>query len=163
MPLCQAGSSLAGNTKLANWQDVNKRKLKMCKSNCTGEVLEFHSVGVMDLGEEQCMECKCTFTKIALRKAMQARFGDNAEAKLAELKAIRKDVKRRVRKARKNGYAMAETIYFIDPPVNANKHDGEIVNGKHVYKDKKKMDRYKDIPPEMYTTVYILGDYDVHE
>lgn len=98
----------------------------MCYSKCTQLKLEVHSIGVIDFGEFYCMDCMGSFTRTALKYALKARFGEMWPHKLAELNQLKLNVKRGVRRGRKRGFRMAETIYFVDPPEMAELHEGHI-------------------------------------
>lgn len=98
----------------------------MCKSNCTGQVLRVHSLGVIDFGEIYCMDCNMWVTGKGIDKELKARFGNEWTWKLKELKWLRLQVKRGMRAGRRRGCPMAETIYFVDPPENWELHEGHI-------------------------------------
>jgi hypothetical protein len=105
----------------------------MCKSECTGLVLEFCCLGVIDFGQIYCMNCYSEGTESWEKKELQKRFGDSWEFKYRELKQFRREVKRKVRALRRDGYKVAETIYFIDPPVNPELHvDHMNYAGEHI-------------------------------
>lgn len=105
----------------------------MCRSNCTGQILPVHSLGVLDNGFIICMDCNGWFEGKAVELALRQRFGQLWEFKFRELKEFRRDVKRKVRAIRRNGNNPAETIYFIDPPVNPELHEDHMNNaGEHI-------------------------------
>ncbi len=114
----------------------------MCRSECTDDVLEFCCLGVIDFGQIYCMNCYTYGTQLWEKRQLQNRFGDLWEFKYQELKGFRRDVKRKVRALRRNGCNPAETIYFIDPPVNPELHadhmnfaGGHIKRPKHRFTD----------------------------
>lgn len=109
----------------------------MCKSDCTGLVSEFCSLGVIDFGQIYCMDCNSMGTKTWEKKELQKRFGDSWGYKYQELMQLKKSVKRQVRAGRRNGYRMAETVYFKDPPLNPELHaDHMNLAGEHIRRPK---------------------------
>ena len=111
----------------------------MCESDCTGQILPYCCVGIVDFGEPMCMNCGVMFTKKGLEKELMDRYGEMWPFKLDEFKYFRKDVKLKTRRLRKSGHLMGETIYYIDPPVNPELHEDHMSRpGEHVKKKKSK-------------------------
>ncbi len=142
-------------------------------SNCFSECLQkprpFHSLGVADWGETQCIDCKAfATTKARIINCLKQRFPQNWEHKLYEFLKFKREVKRKMRSYRKHGYAMAETIYFIDPPFEAELHSDHIrFPGQHIisknedalYKKYPLLKNYKGTIPK----VSFLTEYGNHE
>lgn len=112
----------------------------MCKSECTDDILEFCCLGVIDFGQIYCINCYASGTALWEKKQLQKRFGDLWEFKYQELKGFKREVKHKVRALRRNGSNPAETIYFIDPPVNPELHaDHMNLAGEHIRRPKSKI------------------------
>jgi|GEM_PF-5468634 hypothetical protein len=85
----------------------------ICKSLHTGIVRSYCSIGINDLGQPQCFECRAFFTQAALKNALETRFGSAWNLELSKLKSLKKYIKQL---KRKNKSKLMETIYSDYPP-----------------------------------------------
>ena len=93
-----------------------------CTSKCTKKVRNFHSIGVNDLGIEECLECGSFFTKKAIENSLKIRFGSNWETELIKLKSLRREINSIGNRIRKRGISMIETVYFKSPHEDIEEH-----------------------------------------
>ncbi len=131
-----------------------------CFSECTKLTLPFHALGADDLGQIRCMECGSFFTKKAIQKTLEARFGVSWPAKYKELLRFKTKIGRINRTSRREGFNMVERTYFIDPPAYPELHQNQLTQNTHSTTNQ---DNSDEGTKEQGPRVYHLTDYDSHE
>lgn len=111
-----------------------------CISECTGIERPFHTLGISNFLQVQCVECNGFFSKKAINFTLEARYKIDSKFPYKFLMDFKKEMRDIVKAANKSGQRMPDGVYYNAQLENESEHIGHIYGNCH----KRINNRYPD-------------------